>query len=208
MGLEAFQRCFPDVSRETLDRLTLYAELLSRWQARINLIGPATKDDLWKRHFLDSYQLRSLAADAQAWVDLGSGAGFPGLVIAMGLSAAARVHLVESNGKKCAFLREVIRVTGAPAIVHQGRIEDIVPELRIETIEIVTARALAPLPRLLDWAAPMLTTGARGLFLKGEGVATELTESARWWSLSYTLHPSLSDGRGCILDICTMTPRR
>src|SRR5262249_34425636 len=143
------------VSRETLDRLDRFVATLLTWQRRINLIAPASVSEIWTRHVADSLQLLSLAPAARLWLDLGSGGGFPGLGIACALceTPGARVHLVESNGKKAAFLREAVRVTGAPAIVHQARIEHMGTKLD-ESIEIVTARALAPLSDLLELAAP------------------------------------------------------
>src|SRR5918998_4705045 len=136
------------VSRETLRRLNILAEELRRWQQVKNLVGPKTLDALWTRHIADSLQLLDLAPDARTWVDLGSGAGFPGLVL--GIAAlerdGMRVDLVESNGRKCAFLRHVVRVTGAPVTVHEARVEAVIG--RLKGADVVTARALAPLNQL------------------------------------------------------------
>jgi 16S rRNA (guanine527-N7)-methyltransferase len=156
------------VSRETEQRFALFVDLLRRWQTIKNLVGPSTLQTLWTRHIADSAQLVDLMPQARRWVDLGSGAGFPGVVIAIMLHGQdrARVDLVESNERKCAFLREAIRVTGAPARVHMGRIEKIVPLLD-GTVDAVTSRALAPLPELVNMSQTLLDSGATGLFLKG-----------------------------------------
>ena len=156
------------VSRETEKRLALYVERLRQWQTVKNLVGPATLQHVWTRHIADCGQLVDLAPAAQRWIDLGSGAGFPGLVVAILLHGrpGVSVDLVESNARKCAFLRDVVRATGAPARVHAGRIEQVVPTLG--AVDVVTARALAPLPDLLAMSRPLLEQGATGLFLKGE----------------------------------------
>ncbi len=143
-------------------------ERLRRWQTIKNLVGPSTLGEIWTRHIADSAQLLALAPAARHWVDLGSGAGFPGLVIAIMLAgtADAQVHLIESNQRKCAFLREVARDAGAPAIIHAGRIEEVVPTLA-GPLDVVTSRALAPFDQLMGLAGPVLETGALGLFLTG-----------------------------------------
>ena len=173
-----------------------------QWQRRINLVAPSTESKLWTRHIADSLQLLALARDARIWVDLGSGGGFPGLVIACALAdrLGARVHLVESNTKKAAFLREATRLTGAPAVVHAQRIADFVqhpPGL----IDVVTARALAPLAKLLADASPLLKTGATGLFPKGQDVDAELTEAAKYWKTQLTLVPSRTDLAGKVVIV-------
>ncbi|MBI3446108.1 MAG: 16S rRNA (guanine(527)-N(7))-methyltransferase RsmG [Magnetospirillum sp.] len=184
------------VSRETLERLTAYAALLMKWQARINLVGPDTIADLWSRHFLDSAQLFPLIRpDARRLVDLGSGAGFPGLVLA--IMGAPDVHLVESDQRKCAFLREVARITGAGITVINKRIEQVPPL----GADVVTARALAPLSKLLDWAFPHLALGGECLFLKGRGAEDELTASAKEWKLSASRVSSLTDPGGLVLHL-------
>jgi len=167
---------FP-VSRETQDRLDRFVETLLRWQDKLNLIGNSTIGEIWTRHVADSLQLLPLAPQARTWVDLGSGGGFPGMVIACGLAeeAETRVHLVESNGKKAAFLREAASVTGAPAVVHAMRAEKF-GESCAEPVDAITARALAPLKTLCDQAFPFISRGAIGLFPKGQDVDTELTE--------------------------------
>ena len=171
------------LGEETRRRFDLYAALLVRWQATINLVAPSTLPELWTRHVGDSLQVAAALPDARRWVDLGSGGGFPGMVTAI-LHAAdprARVHLVESDKRKCAFLRTVARETGAPAVIHAERIETAVPALvgRLregERIEAVSARALAPLPRLLGYAAPLIAAGAAAIFPKGEAAELETAE--------------------------------
>jgi 16S rRNA (guanine527-N7)-methyltransferase len=190
------------VSRETLARLDLFVATLHAWQRRINLIAPATVGEIWTRHIADSLQLLPLASAARVWLDLGSGGGFPGLVIACALAekAGARVHLVESNGKKAAFLREAVRVTGAPAIVHPARIEQMGTRID-ESIDIVTARAVAPLADLLGLAEPWLKRGAKALFPKGQDVGAELTEASKYWSIAAVLVASRTDPHGRILQV-------
>ena len=190
------------VSRETVQRLDRFVGLLRQWQRRINLIAPSTEAKLWTRHIADSLQLVALAPNARSWVDLGSGAGFPGLVIACALADApgARVHLVESNAKKAAFLREAARLTGAPATVHAERIADFAAHAP-KRIDVVTARALAPLADLLAEAYPLLKKGALGLFPKGQDVGAELTEAAKYWQMEASLLPSRTDSRARIVVV-------
>jgi 16S rRNA (guanine527-N7)-methyltransferase len=182
------------VSRETLARLDRLVEALLLWQRTTNLVASSTLDRLWSRHVVDSLQLLPLAPDATVFADLGSGAGFPGLAVACALAdrPGAQVHLVESNGKKAAFLREAIRITGVPATVHAQRIEDFAAGFT-GRLDAVTARALAPLPQLLDLAAPLLKTGVLGLFPKGQDVEAELTAASKSWSIRYDLAPSKTD---------------
>jgi len=174
--------------------------LLLRWQERINLIAPSTVSVVWTRHVADSLQLLALAPDARIWIDLGSGGGFPGLVIACALAErpGAVIHLVESNGKKAAFLREAARTIALPVVVHGERIEAFSETFR-ERVDVVTARALASLPDLLALSEPLLKTGARGLFLKGRDVEVELTAASKYWKLQATLVPSLTDPQGRIV---------
>jgi 16S rRNA (guanine527-N7)-methyltransferase len=190
------------VSHETSVRLDRFVALLRQWQKAVRLVAPSTLPKLWTRHVADSLQLLELAPAARIWADLGSGGGFPGLVLAIALAdrPGALVHLIESNARKAAFLREAARVTGAPAMIHVERIESVAERLA-GTVEIVTARALAPLPRLLELAEPMLTAGARGLFLKGQDVDNELTEAAKSWSIKVKVLPSRTDPRGKILVV-------
>lgn len=189
------------VSRETLDRLRVYAELLVKWQARINLVGPATIPDLWRRHMLDSAQLFPLLPrNLPRLIDIGSGAGFPGLVLA--ILGVPEVHLVESDLRKGAFLREVARQTAASVTVHSARIESL-SDLKAP---VVTARALAPLPKLLDLAAPLLAPDGQCLFLKGQNIAEELTEARKIWIFDEDRSPSRSDPSGLVLRVREVRP--
>ena len=157
---------------------------------------------LWTRHVADSLQLLALAPDAETWLDLGSGGGFPGLVIASALAgiAGAEVHLVESNGKKSAFLREAARIVELPAIVHHQRIEDFIVNCAAR-VDVVTARALAPLAGLLTYARPFIERGAQGLFPKGQDVEAELTQASKYWNIGAALVPSRTDPRGRIVVV-------
>jgi 16S rRNA (guanine527-N7)-methyltransferase len=197
------------VSRETAERLDRFVELLLAWQQHTNLIARSTMPVIWTRHIADSLQLLELAPAAKLWADLGSGAGFPGVAIACALAdiPGAEVHLVESIGKKATFLREVVRATGVPAVVHALRIEDFVDKAP-ESIDVVTARALAPLPVLLQLASPLLKKGAIGLFPKGQDVASELTEAAKYWNIQFDLVGSRTDERGQVLVVKRLEPQR
>jgi 16S rRNA (guanine527-N7)-methyltransferase len=194
------------VSRETSERLDRFVELLLRWQRRTNLVAPSTLPQLWTRHIADSLQLLDLAPQARVWVDLGAGAGFPGLVIAIALcrEPGAMVHLVESNTKKAAFLREAQRLTGAPATVHLQRIEDFAASFQAP-VDVVTARAVAPLKSLLDQCFPLLgKSGATALFPKGQHAELELEDAAaqmKSWNMHATLAPSRTDPAGRIVVI-------
>ena len=190
------------VSRETLDRLDRFVAVLLAWQQHTNLIAASTEPTLWTRHVADSLQLLRLAPQARIWVDLGSGGGFPGLVIACALAdmPGARVHLVESSTKKATFLREAVRAAGVPAEVHAVRIEDFVENLAVP-VDVVTARALAPLAGLLTATYPLLKAGTFGLFPKGQDVDAELTAAAKCWSIQSALAPSLTDPRAKIVCI-------
>jgi len=190
------------VSRETEERLDRYTELLQEWQAKTNLVAPSTWPQLWTRHISDSLQLLDLAPEAKIWLDLGSGGGFPGVVLACAMAdrAGAQVHLVERNAKKAAFLREAIRVTRAPGVVHLSEIGDIV-EKWSGRVDCVTARALAPLHQLIGFAEPLVKNGARALFLKGQDVEAELTESTKYWKIEPKLHSSRTGGQGWIVAI-------
>jgi len=196
------------VSRETADRLDAFVTVLTTWQRRINLIAPSTEAKLWTRHIADSLQLVAFAPLAQIWVDVGSGAGFPGLVIACALAEkpGACVHLVESNAKKAAFLREAVRTTGAPAVVHAARIANFV-EIFAGAAEVVTARAFAPLVNLLAEAYPLLKRGAMGIFAKGQDIGAELTEAAKCWNIQASLAPSRTDPSARIVCISRIEPR-
>jgi 16S rRNA (guanine527-N7)-methyltransferase len=188
-----------NVSRETLNRLQIYADLLTKWNARINLVGPTTLPDLWRRHLLDSAQLVPMLPDGtRTIVDLGSGAGLPGFVLAaLTQDRGITVHLIEADSRKCVFLREAARLTGVSVEVHPTRFEATPPMLA----DVVTARALAPLPALLSHAKRFLAPGGTCLFLKGSQSTTELREAGRAWTIRVTERPSASDPSGVILII-------
>lgn len=188
------------VSRETGERLENYVDLLLTWQQRINLIGPATISSVWERHILDSLQLLPLLREGTETIaELGSGAGIPGLVIS--IAAGLTAHLYESNGKKAAFLREAARQTRTKAEVHMVRLETLKAATDVPKVQCVVARALAPLPLLLEYAEPFLSRGAIGLFHKGQDVEAELIEAAKHWKMDYKTHLSQCDRRGVILEI-------
>jgi 16S rRNA (guanine527-N7)-methyltransferase len=205
---EAARKLTP-VSDDALARLDKFAALLTEWQRRINLIAPSTIPHIWTRHIADSLQLLPLAPHAKTWIDLGSGGGFPGIPLACALvqTPGAQVHLVESNGKKAAFLREAVRITGAPAIVHADRIENFGDSFGGKA-DVVTARALAPLKSLCDQAFPFIAKGAIGLFLKGQDVEAELTEAAKYWTVEAELQPSVTSRDGVIVKILSLKPAK
>ena len=184
------------VGPETLDRLAAYADLLRTWQKRINLVGPATLGDLWRRHMLDSAQLLPLIPpETKSLLDLGSGAGFPGLVLAvLGMRG---VNLVESDARKCAFLQEAARITGTEISLHRRRIEDLTPF----KVDVITSRACAPLPKLLDLVQPFLSLGTICVFPKGKTAEQELTESQKNWIIKSSRISSLTDSRAQILKL-------
>ena len=184
------------VSRETLERLTVHLDLLRRWQPAINLVGPATLADPWRRHFLDSAQLVKHLPDAAAnLADLGSGAGFPGMVLA--LLGVHGVHLIEANRRKAQFLREVARATGARVAIHAARIE----RMQGWPADVITARALAPLPRLLELAQGFLSADSVCLLLKGRSAERELTEARGSWHMVSAMFPSLSEPNGIVVQL-------
>ena len=191
-----------DVSRETIERLEVYVALLRRWQPAQNLVSPKTLDQIWRRHIADSAQLMAMFPSVMRWADLGSGAGLPGMVTAILLAgrAGAAVHLVESNQRKCAFLRTAIRETGAPAVVHEGRIESVLKQWR-EPVDYVSARALASLADLLDLTEPLLAAGARAAFHKGEDFDAELAVASKSWSLDLVRHKGMIDDASSIVEI-------
>lgn len=203
-----------DVSRETVARLDRFVELLFAWQSKTNLISRSTISSLWTRHVADSLQLLQWADPAPpppgkhktevpgkgGWLDLGSGGGFPGLVIACALAdvPGTYVHLVESNMRKAAFLREAVRETKVPAIVHAARIETMASALP-GPIDYVTARALAPLPELFELIAPFVKRGAKALLPKGQDLDRELTEATKIWNIEADIVPSKTSETGRIL---------
>jgi 16S rRNA (guanine527-N7)-methyltransferase len=189
-----------NVSRESFERLQILARLLLDWQKHINLISPATIPELWKRHILDSAQLLPLLpVDAKTIADLGSGAGFPGLVLAA--TQPATVHMFEANGKKAAFLSEALRQMKCAGVVHRGRLGPLHTSPNIPSVDVVTARAFAPLPLLLSLAAPFMRDKTIALFHKGQDVDTELGEAAKSWRMMYEKHPSATDSISVILEV-------
>ncbi len=190
-----------NVSRETFELLELYEHLLLKWQSIKNLVARSTLDSIWTRHFADSAQIATLRRDACKWVEIGSGAGFPGMVIAIMRRdmAGTEVHLIESDNRKCAFLREVARLTGAPATIHHARAEDIVHDL--PPMDVVTARAVMALEELLCICEPILEKGAEGLFLKGQDVAEELTSSPIFSRFELKFLPSKTDPSAQIVRV-------
>lgn len=187
-----------DVSRETLSALNRYVLMLQEWQTRLNLVGPATLPDAWRRHILDSAQLFPMVDNPAetVWIDMGCGAGFPGLVMA--IMGVGEVHLVESIAKKCRFLEAVVDALALHerVIIHNERLEAMKPF----KADIISARALAKLTQLFDWGHPFAASSTRWLLLKGQDVEAELAEAQHKWVFDYTLHPSLSDPRGRIVE--------
>jgi 16S rRNA (guanine527-N7)-methyltransferase len=196
------------VSRETEARLDRYIALLLEWQSKTNLIAPSTLTTIWTRHVADSLQLLDLALSGQRWIDIGSGGGFPGIVLACALAERpdSAIHLVERNAKKAAFLREALRVAGAPGTVHLGEIENFV-DSNPPAADYITARALAPLNVLLTLTAPLIGRGAKALFLKGQDVAAELTDATKYWTVRSKLHPSRTSPNSWILEIDQVSPK-
>ncbi len=178
--------------------LVAFLAMLEDWNGRMNLVGPSALADFWPRHAYDSAQLLGIEPEARTWADLGAGAGFPGLVLAILLKGQDRVavHLVESLTKRCRFLQAVVDELALPAVVHNARAEALALK-----VDVVTARACAPMTRLLGFAEPYLKKGARGLFLKGQDVASELTEATKCWKFEAELLPSLSHGAGHIVSV-------
>jgi 16S rRNA (guanine527-N7)-methyltransferase len=190
------------VSRETEDRLAAFVDLLDRWRRKINLIADSTFPSVWTRHIADSAQLIALAPDARRWLDMGSGAGFPGLVIAIQLAdvPGAMVHCIESDGRKCAFLREAARATGAAAEIHPMRVEAIAPE-SLGAVDAVTARAFAPLPLTLKLAKPWMERGAIAVFPRGESARDQIATLPEAWVHAIETLPSVVNPKAAILRI-------
>ncbi len=192
-----------DVSRETLARLKAYGGLLADWNVRHNLVSRSSLEDMWRRHFLDSAQLvRLVPAKARTLIDLGSGAGFPGLVLAELLRGRVQVTLIEATAKKCRFLEAVAQRLGLPVVVKNERAEDAARS----AFDVVTARACAPLPLLLHYAQHFAGPTTTCLFLKGQNVEAELTEARKSWRMKLRQHISLSDASGVILEIGELAP--
>lgn len=190
------------VSRETEERLDRYVTLLLEWQSKTNLIAPSTLASIWTRHIADSLQLLDIAPSGKTWIDLGSGGGFPGIVLACALAVRpeADIHLVERNAKKAAFLREALRVTGSRGTVHLAEIENFV-DSNPPAADYITARALAPLNVLLGLSAPLIERGGKALFLKGQDVEAELTEATKYWTVRSQLHPSRTNLASRVVEI-------
>lgn len=187
-----------DVSRETLSALNRYVLMLRDWQEKLNLVGPATLPDAWRRHILDSAQLFPMIENpaGTVWLDMGTGAGFPGLVMA--IMGVGEVHLVESIAKKCRFLEAVVDALALHdrVIIHNARLEAMTPF----KADIISARALARLAQLFDWGRPFAASSTRWLLLKGQDVEAELAEAEKKWAFEYRLHASLSDPRGRVVE--------
>ncbi len=192
------------VSRETFERLKILVDRVEEWQKKTNLVAPSTMDDIWSRHIADSLQCVSLKTDTRHWIDIGSGGGFPGLVIAAAMADYddATIHLVESIQKKCSFLRQVNRHMGANAKIHCARIEDVSETLAKP--EIVTARALAALPLLLELSSPWLLQGATALFHKGREFEAELADCNGLWEFDLVSHNSVVSPDSVILEISNL----
>lgn len=210
---EAFQRRF-EVSDEIRDKLETYAALLKRWQKTINLVAPSTLDEVWHRHFADSAQLwryrpEKAQEGTQTWLDLGSGAGFPGLVLAIMASetGGTRHILVESDSRKTAFMREVARETRVAVDILGMRIENPETQAKVGKADCVTARALAPLSRLVEIAAPYFASSTLGMFLKGRDVSAELENAARDWQFAFELIPSVTEEAGRVVLLKALNPR-
>jgi len=194
------------VSRETQDKLALLVGLIRRWNRAENLVSADDLPQLWQRHIADCAQLPGLLPKARRWIDLGSGAGLPGIVIALVGAEGTHVELVESNQRKCAFLRVAVRETGAAATVHHGRAETIVAGWT-SPVDCLTARAVAPLMRLMELAAPLLTKGVPALFPKGRGFAAEVADAALAFDFDLLEHPSRIDPDARILELRNVRAR-
>lgn len=190
------------VSRETEERFSVFVDLLARWRRATNLIAESTFPHVWTRHIADSAQLLALAQGATRWLDMGSGAGFPGLVVAMQLAGTpgAGVHCVDSDQRRCAFLREAARATGAPAVIHPIRVESVAHEA-VGAVDCVTARAFAPLLKTLEFAKPWLERGAVGLFPRGRSALGELQREPPSQVFAIEALPSVIDVDAVILRV-------
>ncbi len=203
------QALFPNVSRETWTRLEALLAQLAKWQKTINLVATKSLDEAWVRHVADGLQILDIApASAKTFVDLGSGAGFPGLVLAAALAErpGAHVYLIESDQRKCAFLREAARAMQVDVTIRNERIETALAGWELST-DIVTARALAPMKKLLELAYPLLKAGTTGIFPKGQDVELELTEATKCWSFSSEMVPSRTESAARLAVVSGVTPR-
>ena len=190
------------LSPQTEARLAVYVDLLARWRTVTDLVSEASFAEVWTRHIADSAQLLALAPHARRWVDMGAGAGFPGMVIAIQLAdvPGARVHCIESDRRKCAFLREVARAAGAPAEIHAARIESIDPAA-LAPVDAVTARAVAPLPRLIEFATVWIAQGAVGVFPRGRSVGAQLETAVAAQDFAIDLVASKLDPEAAIVRV-------
>ncbi len=207
-SLEGLREIAGPVSRETFERLRQFEATFLKWASRINLAAPSTLSEVWSRHILDSAQLAPLAPEAKHWLDVGSGGGFPGAVLAIVLQdrPGFSTDLVESNRKKTAFLQSALSPFRPNVRIHPKRIEEVYDT--IERPDVVTARALAPLPLLLDLCSPWLMNGSRGLFHKGRDYRAELKESNDAWTHDLVEHKSRIDDDSVILEIRNLRPRQ
>lgn len=201
--LQMLNSIYP-VSRETIARLKIYEELLNQWQKKTNLVAPSTLSQFWTRHVADSLQLVALAPDCANWTDIGSGGGFPGMVLAIVMAdrksdVQSSVQLVESIHKKCAFLRRVAHQCGVKAEVHCMRIESATEQL--QKADIVTARALASLGKLLELTEGNITGNRKALFHKGKDYLAEIEECRGKWRFDLVTHPGRIDADSVILEI-------
>ncbi len=200
---------FPDlnVSRETYEQLCVYEQLLLRWQKKTNLIGSGTVGEIWARHIIDSFQSVVILPNANHWVDIGSGGGLPGIIIAQQLQSdkSSKVHLVESNVKKCVFLRQVSREAGIRVNIYNQRIDDALDHLGRPNV--VTARAVAPLGKLMSMTAPWLENGVTGLFYKGKNSNDEIVSAREKWEFEVKFHQSVLDQDSVILEIKNLTKK-
>lgn len=203
---ELLCQILPDVSRETFERLLVFEALFLKWSKAFNLAAPSTLPDFWKRHVLDSVQLAKLRKPSGIWVDVGSGGGLPGIVTAILLSdaPASHIHLVESNGKKAAFLRQALIETNGAGQVHRARIEGAFP--KTGPVDVITARALAPLTILLEQTKPWMKTGATAFFHKGREYQEEIKAAGDAWRFDLIEHASAIDPESVVLEIRSASP--
>jgi len=200
MTEQEFQK-LTGASRETMEKFSCYAALLTKWQKAINLVSNSTIPLLWERHILDSYQILKYApAGEGVWVDMGSGAGFPALIVAM--ATKYQVHVIESDQRKCQFMREVSRETSSPITVHNDRIE----KIDAFSADVISARALSSLEKLLKYAAQFSSQKTLHLYLKGQDVDAELTRAAKCWRMDAVKHRSLSSSEGSVLELRKVCP--
>ena len=200
MTEQEFQK-LTGVSRETLEKFSTYVALLTKWQKAINLVSNKSLPDVWERHVLDSYQiLKHAPNDKGVWIDMGSGAGFPALIVAM--ASDFEVHVIESDHRKCQFMREVSRETSTPITIHTKRIDAVEPF----PATVISARALASLEKLLEYSENFATDETVYLYLKGQDVDAELTNAAKCWRMDTVKHSSLSSSEGCILQLKDVRP--